>query len=421
MKLYQVAGRYDEGVTVGQEALRLFGVEIPGTSEEIDAAVAAEVAQIPESMAGRSVEDILHAPLLADEDMRAIINLLADCAPCAYIGRPGVFPLVALKMLNLSLRHGNTEASCFAYSVYGLMLVSVFGDIPSGFRFSEMSIRLNEKLGDISLRGTLLHLHGDHINFWVQHIRNDLPILERAFLACLEAGDLVYASYLAFETVWQVYEKGDTLAEIHRVAERFASFARKTGNHAVLETIRLEQQFLRSLRGLTAADASLSEEGFSEEECLAALTRASFGCGIAFYHIIRLILLYSHGRPEAALAAAEAVRPVLGAVMAMPIEATYHFYHALTLIALGERDERARQRHAEALSASLAKLELWATHCPDNFAPKHLLVLGEIARTAGRDAEAMDLYDRAIDAARQSELLQYEALASELAGLYYAR
>ncbi|AUX49003.1 serine/threonine protein kinase [Sorangium cellulosum] len=421
MKLYQVAGRYDEGVTVGQEGLRLFGVEIPGTSEEIGAAVSAEIAQIPGSMAGRSIEDILHAPLLADEHIRAIINLLADCAPCAYIGRPSVFPLIALKMLNLSLRHGNTEASCFAYSVYGPMLAAAFGDIPSGFRFSEMSIRLNEKLGDISLRGTLLHLHGDHVNFWVQHIRSDLPILERAFLACLEAGDLVYASYLAFETVWQVYEKGDPLAEVHRVAERYASFARKTGNHAVLETIRLEQQFLRSLQGLTAADASLSEEGFAEEECLAALTRASFGCGIAFYHIIRLILSYSHGRPEAALAAADAARPVLGAVMSMPIETTYHFYLALTLVALGERDERERQRHAEALSASLGKLELWAGHCPDNFRAKHLLVLAEIARTSGRDAEAMGLYDEAVEAARQSEFLQYEALASELAGLYYAR
>ncbi|KYG08417.1 protein kinase [Sorangium cellulosum] len=421
MKLYQVAGRYDEGVTVGQEALRLFGVEIPGASEEIGAAVSAEIAQIPESMAGRSIEDILQAPLLADEHIRAIINLLAECAPCAYIGRPGVFPLIALKMLNLSLRHGNTEASCFAYSVYGLMLVAAFGDIPSGFRFSQMSIRLNEKLGDISLRGTLLHLHGDHINFWVHHIRDDLPILERAFLACLEAGDLVYASYLAFETVWQVYEKGDALDEVHRVAERFASFARKTGNRAVLETIRLEQQFLRNLKGLTADDVSLSEEGFPEEEYLAALTRASFGCGIAFYHIIRLILLYSHGRPDAALAAAEAARPVLGAVMAMPIEATYHFYLALTLVALGEHDERERERHAEALSASLKKLELWATQCPDNFRAKHLLVLGEMARASGRDAEAMELYDDAIDAARQSEFIQYEALASELAGLYYAR
>ncbi|AUX27669.1 serine/threonine protein kinase [Sorangium cellulosum] len=420
MKLYQVAGRYDEGVTVGQEALRLFGVEIPDSSEEIEAAVAVEVAQIPEGMAGRSIEDILHAPLLADEELRAIIHLLAECAPCAYIGRPSVFPLIALKMLNLSLRHGNTEASCFAYSVYGLMLVSVFGDIRSGFRFSEMSIRLNEELGDISLRGTLLHLHGDHINFWVQPIRNDLPILERAFLACLEAGDLVYASYLAFETVWQVYEKGDPIPEIHRVAERFASFARKTGNHAVLETIRLEQQFLRSLSGLTAAEASLDEEGFSGEECLAALTRASFGCGIAFYHIIRLILSYAHGRPEEALAAAEAARPVLGAVMAMPIEATYHFYHALTLVALGERDQRERQRHEAALSASLKKLELWATECPDNFRAKHVLVLGEMARVAGRDAEAMELYDQAIDAARDSEFIQYEALASELAGRYYA-
>ena len=67
------------------------------------------------------------------------------------------------------------------------------------------------------------------------------------------------------------------------------------------------------------------------------------------------------------------------------------------------------------------KLELWARHCPDNFRVKLVLVLAEAARAAGRDVEAMGLYDDAIDAARQSEFVQYEALASELAGLYYAR
>jgi predicted ATPase len=171
--------------------------------------------------------------------------------PCAYIGRPKVFPYFGLTAVNLSLRHGNAEDSCFAYSVYGFMLAAVFGEIPAGFAFSEMSIRLNERFGDAKLRGTLLHLHGDHINFWCQHFRTGLPILEQAFQACLAVGDLVYGSFLAFETVWQRFECGEPIAEVRRHSERFLAFAADSKNDAVFQTIRLEQQFLASLTGHT--------------------------------------------------------------------------------------------------------------------------------------------------------------------------
>src|SRR5208337_4232513 len=57
--------------------------------------------------------------------------------------------------------------------------------LATGFQYSEMSLRLNEKLENPRLRGTLLHLYGDHINFWRRHFSTGMPILLQAFLACL--------------------------------------------------------------------------------------------------------------------------------------------------------------------------------------------------------------------------------------------
>src|SRR5260221_6426984 len=74
------------------------------------------------------------------------------------------------KAVNFSLRYGHTEQSSFAYGVFALMLVSLVGDLATAFQYSEMSLRLNEKLKNPRLRGTLLHLHGDHVNFWRRHI-----------------------------------------------------------------------------------------------------------------------------------------------------------------------------------------------------------------------------------------------------------
>jgi predicted ATPase/GAF domain-containing protein len=430
LKLYQVAGRYREGVVLAAQALSALGLELPTAAADAQAAMGAEVAAVRGNLAERRIADLVDAPEVADPRMRLIIELLVNAAPCAYIGQPEAFPLIALKMVNLSLQHGNTPASCFAYSVYGFMLVAVFDDAEAGYRFSEMSIRLNEKFGDLSLRGTLLHLHGDHINFWYHHIRTDLPILEQAFVCCQQVGDYVYANYLAFETLWQLFEIGGTLDEVLAASGRYLSFSRKSHNEAVLQTIRLEQRFFSCLMdaespGMAPASPrvrlQLAAEGFDPAQCLEIINKASFGCGTAFFHIIELILAYLNDEPLAALAAARTVEPTLGAVMAMPIESTFHFFRALALAAVLPECNDAAQRESwqELLTRDLGRLKRWAEHCPETFRAKYLLAQAEAMRARGDGLLALAVYDDAIAAASQSEFVHYEALAYTLAGRCY--
>jgi PAS domain S-box-containing protein len=421
MKLYQVAGKYDDGVTVALEALRLVGITFPESDEEIQAAAAAELANVPINLRGRFIGELVDSPLAVDPTVQAIINLLVEAMPCAYIGRPKLFPLITPKAVNFSLRYGHTNQSSFAYGVFAVMLVSAVGDLATAFQYSEMSLRLNEKLENPRLRGTLLHLYGDHINFWRRHISTGMPILEQAFLACLEVGDLVYAGFLAFETVWQAIEKGDTLQDVLALSMKYAAFAQESHNDAVYETIRLEQQFIASLQGKTSDPMSFEDGLFDEEACFAVIVEATFGCGIVFYRIMQQILAFVHGRHAEALEAAARAEPMLGAAMAMPIEATYHFCHALTLTALYPAASAARQaEYRRILGDKLKKLELWAENCPDNYRNRHALLLAEIARLEGRDLDAMHLYEEAIQSARRNGFIQNEAIAHEIAARFYA-
>ena len=420
-KLYQVAGKYHEGFTIAVGALQEFGVFLPESELDIQMAVDAEFREVPINLNGRAIIELLDAPMAADPAMQAIINLLVDAVPCAYIGQPNLFPLIALKAVNHSMRHGNTTQSSFAYGVYSVMLVSMAGDIGSAFQFSEMSLRLNDKLGNSSLRGTLLHLHADHVKFWRQHFAAGLPILEQAFSACLEVGDLVYAGFLAFETLWQVIEKGDVLEDVQAQSVKYASFARQSHNDAVYETIRLEQQFVASLQGRTTNPLGLGDNTFDEVASLATIVKATFGCGIAFYHIMKHILAFLNGEYAQALDHAAQAERVLPAVMSMPIEATWHFFHALTLTALYPTATALQQReYRRILDAKLEKFVLWADNCPENFRNRHALVAAEIARIEGRDSDAMHLYEEAIRSARENGFIHYQALANELASQFYA-
>jgi PAS domain S-box-containing protein len=421
IKVYQASSRYDESVVLALEALRLFGVAFPGSDDEIAATTAAEFHAISVNLGGRRISDLLDAPTADDAEVRAVIALLVEAAPGAYNGRPKLFPLVTMKAVNFALRYGHTEQASYAYAVHALTLVSTYGDAAQAFAFSELALRLNDRFDNARLRGALLHLHGNHINFWRRHFATGVPILDHGFQACLEVGDFVYAGHIAFLTVWQAIERGDPLEEVQKLAARNAEFARQTHIEAVHQTIALQQQFIASLQGRTNDPLAFDAAGFSEGASLDAIARSSFGCGIAFHRIMKQVLAFLHGRFAEALDAAGEAELVLDAARALPIEATHHFFHALTLTALYSAAPANEQaQFARLLEDKLKKLKLWSDDCPQNYRNRYALVLAEVARIEGRAAEAMDLYEEAIRSARDEGFVQQQALAFELAAHFYA-
>ncbi|MGZ3292135.1 MAG: AAA family ATPase [Xanthobacteraceae bacterium] len=421
IKVYQASSRYDESVVLALEALQLFGVVFPGSDDEIAAATAAEFRAVSINLGGRRISDLPDAPVADDAEVRAIIALLVEAAPGAYNGRPKLFPLVTMKAVNFALRYGNTEQASYAYAVHALTLVSTYGDAAQAFAFSEMALRLNDKFDNARLRGALLHLHGNHINFWRRHFATAVPILDQGFHACLEVGDFVYAGHIAFLTVWQAIERGDPLEEVQKLAARNAEFASQTHIDAVYQTIALQQQFIASLQGGTSDPLAFDAAGFNEVASLDAIARSSFGCGIVFHRVMKQVLAFLHGQFAGALEAVREAELMLDAARATPIEATHHFYHALTLTALYSAAPASEQaQFTRLLEGKLKKLRLWAEDCPQNYRNRYALVLAEIARIEGRAAEAMDLYEEAIRSARDNGFVQQEALAFELAARFYA-
>ncbi|WP_438039122.1 AAA family ATPase [Sorangium sp. So ce128] len=422
MRLYQIAGRHRDAMTVMIEALRLYGATLPEADEEIHAAVEAEIRQVPISLRGRRVADLVDAPVATDEDVRAFISLVAESAPLMFSVRPALWPLLTAKGVNASLQHGHAEESSFVYSCYAAVMVSILGDVPCGFEFSEMALRLNEKFKSVTamLKGRLLFHHAGVISIWHRHYATSIPLMDKAFLDCLDVGDFIFAGYLTYNMVWVVFENGDPLDRVIEVARRYTAFARQTHNDVVYHVVRLEEQLAASLKGATRGPTSFDGGDFEEASSLAILQKAGFGLGIAMFHIMKQVAAFTHERHAEALESAATAALMQGQAASLAMEATHHFYHALTVTALhAEAPAEQRQRFAQALEATLQKLRRWAESCPENFRSRYALVSAEVARIEGRDLDAMRLYEEAIRAARESGFVHIEALAYELASRFY--
>jgi predicted ATPase len=112
---------------------------------------------------------------------------------------------------------------------------------------------------------------------------------------------------------------------------------------------------------------------------------------------------------------------VAGLVEKSLVVAEYHYYAALTRAALCKlASDAERAQHLEALGDHHRHLAELAVNCPENFENRAALVGAEIARVEGRAPDAMNLYEQAIRSAQANGFVHNEALASELAGLFYA-
>lgn len=72
---------------------------------------------------------------MTDLEWRATLNLLTSVQGPAMFTDQNLLGLIAGRMVNLSLEHGNCEGPCFAY-----VLGSRFGDYTRGLRFGRVGL-----------------------------------------------------------------------------------------------------------------------------------------------------------------------------------------------------------------------------------------------------------------------------------------
>ena len=423
LEVYQVAGKYDAALDMGIEALRLFGEEIPQGGEALALAIQAEAAAAAQNLQGRKIEDLADAPEATDPRIAAVIGLLSNMAPVAYIGsRPQLYPLIALKAVNYVLKFGPTLEASHCYSDYAIMLCAHFGAPQAGHALSRAAIKLSERFNAPSMRAISLFLHGNMVNFWLEPFATDIPILEKAFLLCLDSGNLSVANYIANGIVTQAIERGDPLSSVLEFSQKYAGFALSSRNDAVHQSIVLQQQFMKCLMGLTEGGVSFGDNAVDERACLEKLAATSFKPGTAIYHTFKLFAAYLMGEGEATRIHAEEARKALPAMLSTLQVTTFHFLNALALIRSYHRDTGAnRDEILKTLAEYEAKFAFWAKNCPANFSCKRALIAAEIAAVRDDELQAEQLFEQAIEQARANGFIQWEAMAYEAAARFHCQ
>ena len=122
-------GRSDRAVAVGLECLRRCRHRLVGASDEDE--VRQEYARLWRQLGDRPIEALIELPPMADPVARATIDVLTSLVTPALYTDENLRCLVIGRMGNLSLEHGNSDASCYAYTTVGNVLGPYFRRLPS--------------------------------------------------------------------------------------------------------------------------------------------------------------------------------------------------------------------------------------------------------------------------------------------------
>ena len=418
--LYTTLDRSDRAVDVCLTYLRHLGIEwSPHPTEE---EARQEYERTWSLLGRREIEELLDLPLMSDPESVATMDVLTKVLTPALFTDANLLSLLTCRLVNLSLEHGNTDASCYAYVWLGMIAGPRFGNYKAGYRFGRLGYDLVERRGLRRFQARTYLSFGVFIIPWTKHLRTGHDLMRRAFDAANTVGDLTMAAYSCDNLIGNLLAAGDPLVDVQREAERGLEFARKARFGLVIDVITTQLGLVRTLRGLTTAFGSFNDAQFDELQFERRLS-SDPGLAIAacWYWIRTLQARFLAGDYVSAVDASLNAQGLLWTSPSFFETAEAHFYGALSHAACCDNASPVRyQQHIQPLRDHHKQLVEWAENCPENFENRALLVGAEIARIEGRELDAERLYEQAIRSARENNFVHNEALANELAARFYA-
>jgi signal transduction histidine kinase/CheY-like chemotaxis protein len=394
------------------------GCEFPTTPDEANIGKALQT--VASQLQGRQIEDLLELPVMSDPQAQATIKLLADLGKTVVLGMPGLLPILSSMMVSRSLDFGNAPASLSGYIYHGMVLSAILNDVETGYSFGKLATNLLDRLKATEFNGTVLFLFAA----WIQHrqeaIRACLPTLKNCYTTFMEAGDFLSAGYSIAIYFESNFLSGVELRTWNLEISAYSTALAKAKQYSAQTFLDIKRQVAQNLMEGASQPDCLIGSAYDETIMLAKHHQDNEFSAIAALYGYKQILAYLFGNYQAAVDYTAQAQPYLLGAAGMVTIPTFHFFAALTHLALFPH-QSALDRTETLAQANIhqATIEQWAHNAPMNYLHKWDLIEAEKQRVLGNRAAAIEHYDRAIAGAKEHQFVQEEALANELAAKFY--
>jgi len=370
------------------------------------------------------IEELAKLPEMTDPRRLLVLKVLSAMMSPVFVARSSLLPSIFLTFPYHCFEGGNSPLAALAYAVYGMYLTGANVDLRLGYAFGDFGMDLLRKYDRRTEIAKVHNIFYSHVNPWGGDARRAIKGLKEGVEAGMETGDIEWACYCANNFCMYSFMCGEHIADMIEQQQIYINLIRKSDMDTSLHMAWVWMQMAKGFAGKTRGPQSLSDEGYDEDELLPVLVERKNFTAVYGLALGKLMMSYHARAFRDALSFADKAVEHSGASFGFMNLAFLNCFCSLTYLACAQLAETPGERDslAERARKNQETMRQWVDHAAINYEHMHALVEAELAWVEGDHERAETSYDRAIEAAKRSKYLHFEALANERAGeLYLAR
>lgn len=396
-----------------REVTAELGVNIPASFSPPSLAI--EFVKYKVLIGSRPLEEVIDLPEMEDEKLKTAILLMAAAGQSAFQIKPELCVLVCAIMVNLCLKHGNTDGGFIGFLGFGPVFHSgILGFRTTGYKIGQLTLALVEKYKNLGARAETYFVTGYFAIPWRKPAKEMEEYWQHAYESGLEVGDLFHASCASCGISQSYFMRGVRFDAVLEACQAYLDFLKRFEIEEGVLTMTAIVQTIKNLKGQTDSPLSYNDGEFIEEDYEKSLEDFNSRHFAHFYYINKMQSLYLWEAYPEAFEVSILSDNYLNDSPGMLHTAEHFFYKGLILAALiPQSDQLDKLKKRRALSGIVNKFKKYAAHSPSNFSHKYHLLAAELAKTQGNMELADAEYYLALEEAEKYEYLQIQALANK--------
>ncbi|MDJ1184675.1 trifunctional serine/threonine-protein kinase/ATP-binding protein/sensor histidine kinase [Roseofilum casamattae] len=368
-----------------------------------------------------SLHQLIDLPEMKEPHILAAMNILTNIITTAWMIGPELFQKITFTMVDLSLTYGNCSDSIVGYAWYSMLLCEEVDDVEFGYELGEISLLLVDRLNALEIKAQVCNIVAGVSRIWKRHPRECTELELEGFHSGLQSGDFECASYSAIEYCHYLFIMGANLQFAKSEFKKYRDTVERLKQTYHLDYLSSWQQTVWNLQEISANPTQLFDANpHVEHQRVQQLIDEEQTVLVYHYHLLKTFLNYLFRDYQSAVKYALLAIPEAKANGSTLFDPPAIFYASLALLAGFRETETTQQtEYLQQVEGNLIQMAHWANFAPNNYQHQWDLIAAEKARNLGQQWEAITLYKRAREGAKENEYLHHEAISCELTGEFY--
>jgi predicted ATPase/signal transduction histidine kinase len=408
-----------KAIETALEVLKKLNINFSKKPKRID--ILLSIFRVSLAKGKRSISELSGLPIMIDQDQLMAMRILMAVIPATFVASPKLFPIAISKMVEISLKHGNSLYSIFAYNSFGTLQCGALGNFDAGYEYSLVAIDLLEKLNALQLKSKVYMVFNVFNRPWKDHLNQSVFMLTEGISSGLEVGDTEYVGHCISFLCIYTFLNGDNLDSVINTYNKYIRVLTESKQEFQEYHSNIWKQVVCNLLNESSKDRlDLSGDSFSEEYFYSKIVNHKNNLvNIAFY-CAKSFLALLFNEFDKVIYFSDFIVDISDDIPGLIYIALSNFYFSISLLKSSFNGSKMQRRKVlKEITVQQQKMKKWANNCPENFMHKYQLVEAEKARVLGEKYKAIELYDLAIQSAARSGYVQEEAIANERAAEFY--